>query len=290
VRSEEKILDLIISTAQEDERIRAAVLNGSRANPNAPRDIFQDFDVIYLVTDVSAFKYNFTWIRRFGELMIMQMPEDMLDPPPKNDGHFVYLMQFTDGNRIDLGIYPLTRAIEVGNDSLSRVLIDKDGIIGTLSPANESGYFTVPPSTKAFSDCCNEFWWVCPYVAKGLWREEITYAKHMLDQILREQLFKMVGWYVGTKSGFRTNPGKFGKYLVRYLEPELWDLLLNTYSSAEYDETWGALFAMCSLFSLVATVVAEHLGFDYTLQMDRRVQTHLHHVRTLPKNASEMYC
>lgn len=36
MRSEEEMFELIIATARQDERIRAVILNGSRANPNAP--------------------------------------------------------------------------------------------------------------------------------------------------------------------------------------------------------------------------------------------------------------
>jgi len=98
MRSEQEMLELIVGIAREDERIRAVIMNGSRANPNAPPDPFQDFDIVYIVTDVAPFRYNYEWIKRFGEIMIMQMPEDMEDPPPSNNGGFGYLMQFTDGN------------------------------------------------------------------------------------------------------------------------------------------------------------------------------------------------
>src|SRR5262245_50330188 len=107
MRSEQEMLGLILDTARHDERIRAVIMNGSRANPNVTQDIFQDFDIVYIVTDVDPFKNNQEWIKRFGEIMIMQMPEAMQDPPPSHDGGFAYLMQFTDGNRIDLGVYPL---------------------------------------------------------------------------------------------------------------------------------------------------------------------------------------
>src|SRR5512136_1184319 len=106
VRSEREMLELIVNTAKNDERIRAVIMNGSRANPNAPRDFFQDYDVVYVVTDVAPFKDDPHWLKRFGELMIMQMPDDMLDPPPSDNEGFAYLMQFTDGNRIDLNLYP----------------------------------------------------------------------------------------------------------------------------------------------------------------------------------------
>ncbi len=289
MRSEQEMLELIVDTAKNDARIRAVIMTGSRTNPNAPRDPFQDFDIVYVVTDVVPFKYNYEWIKRFGELMIMQMPEDMQDPPPSNDGGFVYLMQFADGNRIDLGIYPLDKLSELEKDSQSLLLLDKDGIIEPFAPASDSDYFPKPPTAKAFADCCNEFWWVCPYVAKGLWREEIPYAKYMADHFARDELTKMLKWHIGIKTQFSKSPGKLGKYFEKYLEPELWAMLLKTYSDADYDNTWRALFAMGDLFRLTALHVAEHFGFDYPHGDDERVSAHLRHVRTLPKNSAEIY-
>jgi aminoglycoside 6-adenylyltransferase len=289
MRSEHEMLDLIVNTARDDERIRAVIMNGSRANPSAPRDVFQDFDVVYLVTDVAPFKHNNAWIKRFGELMIMQMPEDMQDPPPSDDGGFTYLMQFTDGNRIDLGIYPLEKLDELGRDSLSVLLLDKDGIVEPFPPPSDSDYLPTPPTAKAFADCCNEFWWVCPYMAKGLWREEILYAKSMLDQVVRPQLMKMLTWYIGVQTGFSQNSGKLGKYFRRYLEPSLWTLLLETYADAGYENSWESLFAMCDLFRRVAISIADHFGFVYPHADDRNVSAHLEHVRHLPRDAQAMY-
>jgi aminoglycoside 6-adenylyltransferase len=289
MRSEQEMLDLILDIARDDEHIRAVILNGSRANPNAPRDFFQDFDIVYLVTEVSPFVKNLAWIRRFGELMILQMPEDMHDPPSSADGGFSYLMQFSDGNRIDLGIYPLSKLDEVTRDRLSVLLLDKDGIAPLLAPPDERAYLPKPPSAKAFADCCNEFWWVCPYIAKGLWRDEIVYAKYMLDQVLREQLMKMLVWLIGVQTDFSQDPGKFGKYFQRYLAPELWDLLLQTYADADDQRTWEALFAMGELFRRAALRVADHFGYDYPQGDDQKVSAHLRHVRTLPRDAAEMY-
>jgi aminoglycoside 6-adenylyltransferase len=289
MRSEGEMLELILDTARNDERIRAVVMNGSRVNPNVPHDRFQDFDVAYFVTDVTPFKYNYEWNSRFGDIMIMQMPEDMQDPQPNQNGGFVYLMQFTDGNRIDLSLDPLNLIDEIVSDSLSVVLLDKDGRIKPLPPANESDYLPRPPTAKEFSDCCNEFWWLCPYVAKGLWRKEIPYAKYFLDHLIRDQLMKMVNWYVGMSTQFSRYPGKYGKYLQQYLDPILWEMLQQTYSDASYENTWEALFASGDLFRNLATQVAAHFRYDYPHDDDARVSTHLKHVRTLPGDAKEMY-
>ena len=289
MRSEREILDLILDIANGDDRIRAVIMNGSRTNPNAPRDIFQDFDILYLVTDVDSFTNDHSWIERFGELMILQMPEAMQDPPPLNDGSFAYLMQFTDGNRIDLSLLPIALLDQLEQDSLSVLLLDKDGLLQPFAPPSDSDYLPQPPTAQAFSDCCNEFWWVCLNVAKGLWREEPTYAKHMFDRFVRDQLMNMLTWYVGMKTQFSGSPGKFGKYLRLYLEPDLWEMLEKTYSDASAAHSWEALFAMCNLFRITATRVAEQYGFAYPYADDQRVSTHLEYVRWLPKDAKQLY-
>jgi aminoglycoside 6-adenylyltransferase len=289
LRSEKEMYDLILGVARNDDRIRAVIMNGSRANPNAAPDIFQDYDIVYLVTDILSFKSDPAWIDRFGERIMMQLPEDMVDPPPSSDGHYAYLTQFADGNRIDLTLFPIMKLNELWEDSLSVLLLDKDGIIEPFPPASESDYLPKPPTPKAFADCCNEFWWVSTYVAKGLWREEITYAKSMLDQYVRTQLIKMLAWHIGTKTEFTINPGKFGKYFKQYLDPALWDLLMATYADADYEHTWDSLEQMCQLFRKTSRSVSQHFGFEYPLEDDEKVSAHLQHVRSLPKDAKKMY-
>jgi aminoglycoside 6-adenylyltransferase len=111
----------------------------------------------------------------------------------------------------------------------------------------------------------------------------------MLDQGVREQLMKMLEWYVGVKTQFQRGPGKLGKHLKQRLEPELWAMLEKTYSDAGYDNTWEALDAICRLFRLTARRVAEHMRLDYPLREDESITAHLRHVRSLPKDTTEMY-
>ena len=53
MRSEDEMMKLILQVAEDDERVRAVYLNGSRTNPNAPKDCFQDYDVVYVVTETN---------------------------------------------------------------------------------------------------------------------------------------------------------------------------------------------------------------------------------------------
>lgn len=222
--------------------------------------------------------------------MIMQMPEEMTLLAPDKDGKFVYLMQFTDGNRIDLTLVPVERADEfIYNDSLSVLLLDKDGVVKPFPPASDKDYIIKKPSKKEFDDCCNEFWWVCPYVAKGIWREELPYAKHILEQNLRDMLMKMLEWDIGIRTNFTKSAGKFGKYFKKYLDADTWKEFLETYSDADYENMWKSLFAMCNLFRKTAIRVADYFGFQYPYGDDERVTAHLKHVKYLPKDAEKMY-
>lgn len=158
MRTEEEMMRLILRVAGDDERIRVVAMNGSRTNPNVPRDIFQDYDIVYLVTDMDSFFSDEGWIDVFGERIIMQTPEDMAMFPPELDGGFSYLMQFTDGNRIDLTLLPLDKAEAYAQkDKLTLVLLDKDGSMPELVPPTDEDYWVRPPSAKFFADCCNEF-------------------------------------------------------------------------------------------------------------------------------------
>lgn len=290
MRSEQHMMDLIINTAGDDDRVRAVIMGGSRANPNVKRDIFQDFDIIYVVNDVDTFTCDHSWISIFGEIMILQMPKCMQMPQDVNDGSFTYLMQFTDGNRIDLSLVPIEQAGKIIKDeSLGILLLDKDQVMGDFPPTSDSDFIIKKPTAHLFNDCCNEFWWICPYVAKGIWRDELPYAMFMHDRHARNMLMEMIRWYIGIKTDFSVSSGKYGKYFKEYLEKELWDMYVKTYSDGNYNNLWEALFAAGDLFRFMAQRVGEYFGFEYPYGDDERVTAHLKHVKDLPRDAMEIY-
>ncbi|MGG4032654.1 aminoglycoside 6-adenylyltransferase [Paenibacillus cisolokensis] len=286
MRSEREMLDAIVGFAREDERIRAVIMNGSRANPDAPRDRFQDYDIVYAVTDVGAFVRDRSWIGRFGDVLIMQTPDDSrLFPPSEDRNRFAYLMLFQDGDRIDLTFYPADRLREMAPDSLSLLLLDKDGAVGELPPPSNRDYLPKPPTAGQFADCCNEFWWVATYVAKGLWRGELSYAKYHADGPVRDMLHLMLNWHIGVRTGFTADPGKLGKYYKRLLEPERWKAFTATYADADEEKMWRALFAMCDLFRDTSQAVASHFGYRYPAEEDENVTGYLRRVKAMPRSS-----
>ena len=101
MRTEQEMFDLILGFARKDERVRVAAMNGSRANPNAARDAFQDYDIVFGVTEMAGFLAEDGWLDYFGRRVIMQKPDGMELFPPEGRNRFAYLMLFEDGNRFD---------------------------------------------------------------------------------------------------------------------------------------------------------------------------------------------
>jgi len=275
MRSQDEVMELILRVASADDRIRAVFLGGSRANSNAPQDILQDFDVTYVVSQIDSFLRDHSWIDVFGERLIVQMPEEMTIGE-KDKYSFHYLMLFKDGVRIDLTLLPLS-ALETGykHDSLTILLLDKDAFFEKLPPETHADYYIKRPTEKEFKDCCNEFWWVSTYVAKGLWRHELIYAKTMLDNVVRSMFLKMIEWYIGTQTDFKVSFGKSGRNVKQHVSPELYAKILSTYQDSDINNTWRSLFTMTSIFSELANEVAADQQFKYNVAEQENVTAYL---------------
>ena len=283
-RTTEEMIELILKVAKADQRIRAVWMSGSRANPDTPKDKYQDFDVVFQVKDVAPYWDNDEWIEQsFGRPALMQKPESMSLVPPDGDGNFVYLMLFPDGNRIDLCI---TAAPFEESDEPAILLLDKEKneALGEncalpRSTGTKAFWYVKRPTQKLFSDCCNEFYWCLNNVAKGIARDELSYAMKQFNECVRNMLVQMLKWYVGVENDFSVSAGKEGKYFKKYLPKELYEQFCRTYSDAEYEHLWNAVGEMISLFETAAKHVSARLGFSYKEEEREQIEAYIARVK-----------
>lgn len=287
------MFDLILGVAKKDERVWAVYMNGSRTNPNVSKDIFQDYDIVFVVTEIIPFIKNKTWIQQFGELLMIQEPD-------KNDKSigmkidfsksYMYLMLFTDGNRIDLRLQTIdTMKNHYLSDKLTVPLLDKDNILPLIPASTDIDYHVKQPTASMYMSCCNNFWWCLQNVAKGIWRDELPYAKQMFEQVIRVNLDEMVSWWIGTKHDFQVSPGKMGKYFKHYLSGAYWDMYEKTFSDHHYDHFWNSIFVACELFRSLAKDVENQLALTYPLDDDTNMMKYLKHVRNLASDAKRIF-
>ena len=167
MRTDQEILGLILETAKKLQ-VDSVALSGSRTNDQVQKDEFQDYDVVYIVDDLTNLTIDLSWLDSFGTRIIEQ--HNVLG------NRRLYLMLFEDGNRIDLTLCPKEHIQEwVDSEAGYTVLIDEKGLFESYSQ-NLERYWTSPASETDFEKSCNEFWWVSAYVVKGICRKQVIYA------------------------------------------------------------------------------------------------------------------
>jgi len=276
MNDQNEVIEKLLNFARSEPAIRAVVLNGSLVNPNFVPDRFQDVDVTMFVRDLTPFIRRNAIMSQFGEIAILQTPEDWGDPRPADFNRFVYLTQYKDGSRIDLTFLPMYSIMGVVQDSLSKVILDKDNLIPPLNEPNESSYYPTPPTRYLFEDCCNEFWWLMPYIAKGIARAKPAYAQAHLS-LARQQLLQMLVWQFGLLTRFQRNTGKFGRALPSVIGEETWQKFLDTYPASTTEGMTAAMYCQMDLFDETAKLVSDKTGFPYDRQPGLNVRELLTH-------------
>ena len=261
MRTETEMLDVILQTAQTLQ-VEAVAMSGSRTDTKAPKDEFQDYDVVFVVDDLDTLTSDLTWLDPFGKRIIEQ--HNVLG------NRRLYLMLFEDGNRIDLTLCPKEYIKEwVESEADFTVLEDTKGLFAPYSP-NPQRYWTSPASQIDFEKVCNEFWWVSAYVVKGICRNQLIYATDHLYSICQQELLKVLAWQVVSDRG-RVDIGKNYKYLFNYLPDEKEKEFFALLDFSSLDKINQSLFATMELFHQEAQTLAQKMGFDYDKEVAEKM-------------------
>lgn len=289
MRSKEEVLKEIKTRALADPDVRAVILTSSRANPNAFVDLFSDYDIELIVSNRENFLADDQWLSAYGEIL-HSYRED-------HDEFSMRLVLFTDYVRIDFKIYELAyfeRNKEQGSlpvhwDIGYIILVDKEGISSSVSPPLYTAFIISRPTENDFLSVVNEFWWDATYVAKSLWRNEIYFAKYMLDSVIRfSYLQKMIEWHIGLMHHWQVSTNKHGRFFKKYLDAENWEILQATFAGSNIEDNWNALFAMAKLFSQLAKIIAKELNYRYPHKTDDGITAYLEKIRKLDTDAIDI--
>ncbi len=261
MRTETEILDIIIKIAK-NLKVKAVAMSGSRACPKAPKDEFQDYDVVYIVDDFDNLTSDLSWLNQFGKRIIEQ--------EVSIGNRRLYLMLFEDGNRIDLTLCPKEHIQEwVDSEAGFTVLEDPENLFEPYFP-NPERYWITPATETDFEKACNEFWWVSAYVVKGICRKQVIYATDHLYGICQQELLKVLAWQVASDKG-TVDVGKNYKYLFNYLPTGKEKKFSNLLDFSSLDKITESLFATVELFHQESQFLANKMGFNYDKEVAERM-------------------
>lgn len=264
MRTDTEMMNLILQIADTLE-VEAIALSGSRTNPRAPKDEFQDYDVVYIVENLNDLLSDLSWLDQFGMRLIEQ--HNVL-------GHRrLYLMLFEDGNRIDLTLCPKESIQEwVDSEANFEVIKDDKGLFEAYQP-NSKRYWTAPPTEEEFAASCNEFWWVSAYIVKAIRRNQLIYATDHLYGICQQELLKILAWKVASDKG-AVDIGKNYKYLFHYLTVQKEQEFSALLDLSSLEKVSQSLFATMNIFDREAQSLAQKMGFDYDLKVAEKMMAY----------------
>ena len=261
MRTDTEMMNLILQIADTLE-VEAIALSGSRTNPRAPKDEFQDYDVVYIVENLNDLLSDLSWLDQFGMRLIEQ--HNVL-------GHRrLYLMLFEDGNRIDLTLCPKESIQEwVDSEANFEVIKDDKGLFEAYQP-NSKRYWTAPPTEEEFAASCNEFWWVSAYIVKAIRRNQLIYATDHLYGICQQELLKVLAWQVTSDRGV-VDIGKNYKYLFQYLPTEKEKEFSALLDFSSLDQITQSFLATMEFFHQEAQSLAQKVGFKYEKEVAEKM-------------------
>ena len=261
MRTDQEMLGQILETAKKLQ-VDAVALSGSRTDTKAPKDEFQDYDVVYVVDDLDNLTSDLAWLDQFGTRIIEQ--HNILG------NRRLYLMLFEDGNRIDLTLCPKDHIQEwVESEADFTVLEDPKGLFVPHSPSPQR-FWTSPASETDFEKSCNEFWWVSAYVVKGICRKQVIYATDHLYGICQQELLKILAWQVARDRGV-VDIGKNYKYLFNYLPAEKEKEFSALLDFSSLDKITQSLLATMEFFHQEAQYLANKMGFEYDREVAEKM-------------------
>ncbi len=292
MRKETEMIAELLEWGKKRETIRSMIQSGSLMNPKAPRDILSDYDIMLIVNDPEAFVEDGTWHLEFGKVLT-SVNSEFTEIGIKARTRLVI---YDDGMKIDFSVWPIeilrrVRETEKLPDFMNigyRVLVDKDGLTEGLNPPLYSGYIPLKPTKTDYLKAVEEFWWDTTYYAKNLWRDELYFAKFMESELHFNHLQKMIEWRIECDRDWKVQTGKYGRHFKKYMAPDLWAELENTFTDGKIEENWENLFRMTDFFRKISLFVGGRLGYEYPSELDDRVTEYLKKIKDLPKDAKDL--
>jgi ABC-type multidrug transport system fused ATPase/permease subunit len=194
---ERAVIKRLIHWAEKHDSIRAMLLYGSRANPEAVVDIFSDYDVLLAVSNVRRFYTDDRWLNDFGRVLVV-----FRNPIGFHHGFesFGFITHYVDGVKVDYGFYPVEYLVLAAQepklpDDLDNgyiVLFDKDHLTAELKPVTYTAYIPCPLTEQEYVALIEEFFNDSAYVAKHLFKE-IEAVAGISFSVERGEIFGLLG-------------------------------------------------------------------------------------------------
>jgi aminoglycoside 6-adenylyltransferase len=221
------------------------ILTSSRTRPDGPVDPLSDYDLILAVSEVGPFAFDDAWIAAYDRPMVRWGDQGEMHALATYFRGVVYQNYV----KIDYSIWPVELLSRIETSALLpdqldvgyRVLLDKDQRAAGWKPPSYQAHIPARPTETQYQALVEEFWWGTTYVAKSLWRDELVFARWVLDQDLKlETLRRILEWRIEIDHHRSVKLGVYGRGLKHLLPPPIWSELARVCLAGRRGDLGGA--------------------------------------------------
>lgn len=216
----------------------------------------------------------------FDDYAIINKKKDSFDFDKKNQQFTKFEIYTNDSTKISINILAEDRADEFiklcpGNIEF---VCDEMNLKEEVAEANL--VFKLPREFE-FDECGKNFFSLALDVSFNLMSRDMISAGFKM-QAMRDELFKLLNWYIIDKFNQGMDAGESGKNFIHTLEADLKEELILTFRSNDIMDFYSSIFASCQLFRKVGMKLAEKFEFSYPKKDD------VYTLKLLRKNFKKM--
>ncbi|GAA3025826.1 aminoglycoside 6-adenylyltransferase [Tetragenococcus solitarius] len=266
----DKTMQRLTNFFETNDDLKVFAMNGSKLDKNIPDDKFKDFDVVFFTDCIEKYKKDRTFLNIFGEILLLTEPDGegyvgKLTFPEK-DG-YIFLVQFENGIRIDMQFLQLKKLEEyLTEDSLTKIIGDKDARIKMDVVPNDSDYWQVKPKANEIEYSVKEFWWQFNNTLKATLRNEFLLAQFYLN-LTREELFRLITWFLSFEHGFDKNYGKQNHKIIVLLSEDVRKKIYKTFETSSTEQLLVSLKAIGELELTFLVELYKYMDSDFMTKL-----------------------
>lgn len=258
------IFNKITDFAEHDDRIGAMIIFGSRARKNHPSDCYSDYDIIFLIKEISSFTDDDEWLKNIADVNI-----SFVEPTAVNG--IERRVFFDNALDIDFLFYNIEDAEKMTSSSIIqswyskgyKIIVDKinyDKMIDKNNTFVEHGYENLE---QKFLNIVQTFWFHTIWSTKKILRGEIWSAKQCIDSYLKTLLREVLEFHLKISNGNSFEVWHDGRFFDEYAPKEILDKLNHSYGAYNASSLVTALNNTIDLFSNEARKTANLLKCEY---------------------------
>lgn len=266
----------ITRAAQQDASIRVLIMTGDRVNKAAVQQPLARYEFALAAEDPLQALHSKVW-EQLGDAKLLRRSMREKQVQAGIEVYAAWLL-YDDMARVCMKAVRTEEAVDfVSADTLSQIMLDKDGLLPPMGMPTDLSRRTKAPSEERFNELFDGFFEAALETGIALRKEQLIRGLKFLSEA-RTYLLPATEFAIATEYDYLINLGDRGRNFKAYLEKDEYEAYLKCFPTADVEYVWTALFNACSLFRGAGMKICEKEGFAYPKRVDVAI---LHHLRSL---------